>query len=113
MRANMRLSMIGSVLSFLVFAGDLEAGECEPVTCDNAPAWQQGVKYKKGDRVISVRGNLWECKKTSSKCGCLPEPEGLFCGRAFMRRLFTPSPIRTVRESSSAPYSFRGHHACR
>src|SRR6185503_8531832 len=47
---------------------DLQAGGCTPTTCANAPAWHLGAKYKKGDRVIGARGNLWQCK-VPGKCG--------------------------------------------
>jgi hypothetical protein len=39
------------------------AGDCkDPLTCETAGAWQLGAKYKKRDRVLGARGNLWECK---------------------------------------------------
>lgn len=43
-------------------AEEVKAGGCTPVTCETAGAWQVGAKYKKGDRVLGARGNLWECK---------------------------------------------------
>lgn len=61
--------MVASTLSLLAGSGDLEAGKCDHITCDNAPRWHEGMTYKKGDRVLGARGNLWECKKTSAPCG--------------------------------------------
>jgi hypothetical protein len=61
-----------SVLAFVVIAssaaGDLHA-EChpQPATCDTAPLWREGARYKAGDRVVGVGGNLWECKKKGAK----------------------------------------------
>jgi hypothetical protein len=68
MRTKMLVSMMASTLS-LLGVSDLRAGGCTPVTCENAPAWKEGTKYKKGDRVISARGSMWECKGGSPKCG--------------------------------------------
>jgi hypothetical protein len=68
MRTKMLVSMIASCLSLLAAHRELHAGGCHTVTCENAPAWKVGTKYKKGDRVLSVRGNMWECK-TAKLCG--------------------------------------------
>jgi hypothetical protein len=43
-------------------ADEARAGTCDPLTCETAGAWRVGAKYKKGDRVLGARGNLWECK---------------------------------------------------
>jgi hypothetical protein len=69
MRMRVLISAIASTLSLLAAHGDLQAGGCAPDTCANAPAWKEGTKYKKGDRVIGARGNLWQCKGGSPKCG--------------------------------------------
>jgi hypothetical protein len=71
MRTKMLVSMFASTVSLLASSGDLQADGCNkpPATCANAPAWHEGAKYKKGDRVLGDRGNLWECKKTSAPCG--------------------------------------------
>jgi hypothetical protein len=69
MRMTILASMIASGVSLLTAHSDLQAEGCTPATCANAPAWKEGVKYKKGDRVIGARGNLWQCKGNSPKCG--------------------------------------------
>jgi len=64
------LTMIAaSSLSLIAVASDLRAGGCTPTTCENAPAWHEGTKYKKGDRVLGARGNMWQCKGGTPKCG--------------------------------------------
>jgi len=38
-------------------------------SCETAPAWRQGAKYKAGDRVLGAAGNLWECgRKKAKRC---------------------------------------------
>src|SRR5262245_52407117 len=68
MRTKIIGTLIASTLTLLAADRHVQAGKCHPVTCENAPAWKQGTKYKKGDRVLGVRGNMWECK-TAKLCG--------------------------------------------
>jgi hypothetical protein len=49
------------VLFALSSHGDLGAAPC-PIDCQNAPPWQEGAGYRKGDRILGAAGNLWECK---------------------------------------------------
>ena len=65
------VSAIVSTLPLLAADREVRADGCTPVTCQNAPAWHEGTKYKKDDRVLGARGNLWECKKgaTAHLCG--------------------------------------------
>jgi hypothetical protein len=71
MRTSIPATLATAVLSLLFTSGDLGA-QCHPppANCSNAPAWQEGAKYKAGDRVLGVRGNLWECKKGANKHLC-------------------------------------------
>ena len=69
MRTKILISAFISTLSLFAADRDLHAGGCTPVTCENAPAWHEGTQYKKGDRVLGARGNMWQCKKTSAPCG--------------------------------------------
>ena len=71
MRTSISTVLITAAISLLSTSGDLGA-QCHPppAGCSNAPAWQEGAKYKAGDRVLGVRGNLWECKKGANKHLC-------------------------------------------
>jgi hypothetical protein len=62
MRTFLPTTILTATLSLLATSNDIRATCKPPATCDNAPAWKEGAKYKKGDRVIGARGNLWECK---------------------------------------------------
>ena len=71
MRTSISMVFVTAALSLLSTSGDLGA-QCHPpaANCSNAPAWQVGAKYKAGDRILSVRGNLWECKQGANKHLC-------------------------------------------
>jgi hypothetical protein len=63
------ISAVVGTVTLVALDRELRADGCTPTTCENAPAWHEGTKYKKGDRVLSARGNMWQCKKTSAPCG--------------------------------------------
>jgi hypothetical protein len=70
MRTSIPTAILTVACSLFSTSSDLRA-ECHPpLDCTNAPAWHEGAQYKKGDRVISVRGNLWECKAGSATHLC-------------------------------------------
>lgn len=70
MHTSISVSLFAVALSVLSIGNDLGATCKPPATCANAPAWKEGAKYKKGDRVIGARGNLWECKGGSAAKLC-------------------------------------------
>jgi hypothetical protein len=70
MRTSMLTTIVTATLSLLCVSSDLDAQCHPPVNCTNAPAWQEGAKYKAGDRILSVRGNLWQCKQGANKHLC-------------------------------------------
>jgi hypothetical protein len=93
---------------------DLRAAHCH-VDCLNAPAWREGAGYKKGDRVLSVAGNLWECNGRSSARLCddrgrQPDVDTAAAGVwTFVDQcLIGEGPEVSVANLSSSPIGCRG-----
>jgi hypothetical protein len=70
MRTSLIATMVTATLTLLSASNDLGAQCHPPADCSNAPAWREGAKYKAGDRVLSVRGNLWQCRQGANKHLC-------------------------------------------